>query len=72
MTTYDQWKTTNPRDYEPEEDCEPEGPFGSCDCCDARNVPLHNLTVCGIETYACDDCAYPDERQRMEMEIGNA
>lgn len=20
MTTYDQWKTTNPRDYEPEED----------------------------------------------------
>jgi hypothetical protein len=54
--TYDQWKTTDPRDYEP------EGPFGSCDCCEARDVPLNHGWTCGIEFYACDACCEIPQR----------
>jgi hypothetical protein len=47
MTTYDEWKTTNPADFADD---------GECDCC-ARKRPLTQcFTSCGLETWACDEC----------------
>jgi hypothetical protein len=37
-------------------------PFGSCDCCDKRDVFLGRTVYCGIETFACAQCfGYEDD-----------
>jgi hypothetical protein len=66
MTTYDDWKTTDPADYGPH--------MGECDCCGGQR-PLTRCWAYGIETYACEECrgGDPDEaydRQRDERADG--
>jgi hypothetical protein len=55
MTTYDEWKTTNPADYEPEEI------KGECDCCARQRVLTRCWTTTGLETFACDECRGVEE-----------
>jgi len=34
--------------------------IGSCDCCERREVRLHRIWYCGIETFACAECLGDD------------
>jgi hypothetical protein len=71
MSTYDEWKTTNPADSELGSGVECEG---ECDCCGR----VRHLTQCwafgNMETWACDECRSiepdpDDERDRRRDDV---
>jgi hypothetical protein len=47
--TYDHWKTTD--------DTPEPADGGYCDVCGKRADEIYLGTVCGIETFYCDECA---------------
>lgn len=66
MTTYDEWKTTNPADGELG-----DGPIAPCDCC-GKVRPLTRCWPFGTETWACDECREPDPDEARERQRDDA
>ena len=68
MTTYDEWKTTNPADEELG-----DGQIAPCDCC-GKVRPLRQCCF-GTETWACDECwgwDEPDPDEARDRQINDA
>jgi hypothetical protein len=49
IRTYDDWKTTD--------DTPEPADGGYCDVCGKRADEIYLGTVCGIETFYCEECA---------------
>jgi hypothetical protein len=67
---YDQWKLMTPDEEQDRQDRKgkPAMEFlprkwtiGTCDCCEARNIPLRQVWTCGLETWGCGACTGTDE-----------